>query len=228
MNIPRELIYEDKLSLDDFEIDTESSLDCAFYDMLQKVENLPQSIGEDLEKTYLRNFNDAYYIATSVLKEKRPELKFDEYKRIACEEVISPNASVFREYSIRGVCVLSMVRALLGDIEQKEKSVQRFCDKLRSWLNVKEDNQWIVYSLSDDPFTQREKPNLSPREITPSLLVGVQWSNIITLFNKQGEFQKAQVDALVKTLGKTVNEKIYIIDAIGEYLDEMEKNELPF
>lgn len=121
-----------------------------------------------------------------------------------------------------------MVRALLGDIEQKEKSVQRFCDKLRSWLNVKEDNQWIVYSLSDDPFTKREKPDLSPREIKPSILVGVQWGNIITLFNKQGEFQKAQVDTLVKTLGKTVNEKIYIIDAIGEYLDEMERNELPF
>lgn len=228
MNIPRELIYEDKLLLDDFDIDTEGSLDCAFYDMLQRVENLPRSTCEDLEKTYLRIFNDAYYIATSVLKDRRPELRFEEYMKIAGTEIVSRNASVFSEDSIRGLCVLSMVRALLYGIEQKDKNVQRYCDKLRSWLNGKVDNQWIVYSLSVDPFTPGEKPNLSPREIKPSILVGVQWSNIITLFNKQGEFQKAQVDALVKTLGKTVNEKIYIIDAIGEYLDEMERNELPF
>ena len=228
MKIQRELIYEDKLSLDDFEIDTESSLDCAFYDMLQKVEKLPQYMGEDLEKSYLRIFNDAYFIATSVLKDKRPELRFEEYKKIACEEVVSPQASIISDNSIRGFCILSMVRALLDGIEQKDKNVQRFCDKLRTWLNGKADNQWIVSSLSSDPFTPRKTPNLSPREITPSLLVGVQWSNIITLFNKQGEFQKAQVDTLVKTLGKTVNEKIYIIDAIGEYLDEMERNELPF
>lgn len=228
MNIPRELIYEDKFSLDDFDIDTESSLDCAFYDVLQKVEKLPQCLGEDLEKTYLRIFNDAYFIATSVLKDKRPELKFEEYKKIACEEIVSPHASVISDNSIRGFCVLSMVCALLDGIEQKDKNFQRYCDKLRSWLNGKVDNQWIVYSLSSDPFTQRKTPNLSPREIKPSLLVGVQWSNVVTLFNKQGEFQKAQVDALVNTLGKTVNEKIYIIDAIGEYIDEMESNELPF
>lgn len=130
MNIPRELIYEDKLSLDDFQIDLEGSFDCDFYDLLQRVENLEKRWGEDLEKTYLNIFNDAYYIATRVLIDKRPELMFDEYKRVACEEIISPNASLFSENSVRGRCVLSMVYALLNELDIADKSVQRFMDKL--------------------------------------------------------------------------------------------------
>lgn len=228
MNIHRELIYEEKYSLEDFEIDEEKSLDCAFYDLLQKVEGLPQHIGDDLETSYLHIFNDAYYIATSVLTEKRPELKFDKHKQIAGEEMISPNAKVYSEDSIRGSCVLSMVWALLNDIDHKTKSLERYLNKLRSWLNEDEDKQWMMYQLSCDPFTQRKAPNLSPRSIKPTVLVGVKWDSIITLFNKQGEFQKSPIAALVNTLGKNVDEKIYIIDSIGKYLDKMEEDELPF
>lgn len=228
MNIPRELIYEERFSLEDFEIDEEKSLDCAFYDLLQKVERLPQHMGEDLETTYLHLFNDAYYIATSVLTEKRPELKFDIHKQIAGEDIISPNARVYSEDSVRGFCVLSMVWALLNDIDHKTKSLERYLDKLRSWLNEDEDKQRIMYQLSCDPFTQRKAPNLSPRAIKPTVLVGVKWDNIITIFNKQGEFQKSQVAALVNTLGKEVDEKVYIIDSIVAYINKMEEDELPF
>ena len=214
--------------MDDFDIDTEGTLDCAFYDMLQEVENLPQSLGESSEKVYLSIFNDAYYIATSVLIDKRPELRFEEYMQIAGTEIVSQNASIFSENSIRGLCVLSMVHALLGDIEQKDKSVQRYCVKLHTWLNEKDDNLRLVQNFTSDPFTKRKTPNLSPRAIRPSILVGVKWDNVITLFNKQGEFQKAQVDALLSTLGNTFNEKVYVIDALMKYIEEMERNELPF
>lgn len=229
MNIPRELIYEDKLSLDDFQIDLEGSIDCDFYDLLQRVD-LERRWGEDLEKTYLNTFNDAYYIATSVLLDKRPELKFDDYKRVANEEIISPNTSIFSEDSVRGRCVLSMVYALLNELDIADKSIQRFMEKLHTWINSNEEAQWMLQSIINlpNPFVISEKPNLAPRNITPSLLVGVEWSNVIVLFNKQGEFQKAQVNLLVNTLGKTVNEKIYIIDAISKYIEELEANELPF
>ena len=228
MNIPRELIYEERFSLEDFEIDEEKSIDCAFYNLLQKVERLPQHMGDDLETSYLQIFNNAYYIATSVLTEKRPELKFDKHKQIACEEIISPNARIYSDDSVRGSCILTMVWALLNDIDHKTKSLERYLDKLRSWLNENEDKQWIMYQLSCDPFTQRKTPNLSPRAIIPTVLVGVKWDSIITIFNKQGEFQKSQVAALVNTLGKNVDEKVYIIDSIGKYIEQMENNELPF
>ena len=228
MNIPRELIYEEKYSLEDFEIDDEKSLDCAFYDLLQKVEGLPHHMGEDLETTYLHIFNDAYYIATSVLTEKRPELKIDKHKQIAGEEIISSNASINTEDSVRGFCVLSMVWALLNHIDHNSKSLEHYLDKLSSWLNKDDDKHWMMQKLSSDPFTPRLSPNLSPRAIKPTVLVGVKWDNIITIFNKQGEFQKSQVAALVNTLGKNVNEKLYIIDSIGKYIEQMEEDELPF
>lgn len=228
MNIPRELIYEEKFSLEDFEIDDEKSLDCAFYDLLQKVERLPHHMGEDLETTYIHLFNDAYYIATNVLTEKRPELKFDKHKQIAGEEIISPNARIYSEDSVRGYCVLSMVWAILNDIDHKTKSLERYLDKLRSWLNQKDDYQWMIHQLTFDPFKRKNVSNLSPRAIKPTVLVDVKWDNIITLFNEQGEFQKSQVATLVNSLGKNVDEKVYIIDSIGKYLEKMEEDELPF
>ena len=70
MYIPRGLIWEDRSSLEDFEIDRQGTLDYAFYEALQMVGKMDEKWPESLEEEHVYMFNDAYYISLLILRER--------------------------------------------------------------------------------------------------------------------------------------------------------------
>ena len=77
--IPRHLIYKEK-SLDDFPINDVHSLDWL---MLDRIETSEIAMIPNAEDYVCKIFNNAYYITTLVLKEKRPNLHVADYIGIA-------------------------------------------------------------------------------------------------------------------------------------------------
>ena len=77
--IPRHLIYKEK-SLDDFPINDVHSLDWL---MLYRIETSEIAMIPNAEDYVCKIFNNAYYITTLVLKEKRPNLHVADYIGIA-------------------------------------------------------------------------------------------------------------------------------------------------
>lgn len=68
--LPQELIFSHKTSIDDYDIDNDSSADGILYEGLHKMSfTMPQ--GWDKEKLFLAMFNDANYLSTIILLDKR-------------------------------------------------------------------------------------------------------------------------------------------------------------
>ena len=68
--LPQELIFSHKTSIDDYDIDNDSSADGILYEGLNNMSfNMPQ--GWDKEKLFLTMFNDANYLSTIILLDKR-------------------------------------------------------------------------------------------------------------------------------------------------------------
>ena len=122
-----------------------------------------------------------------------------------------------------------MVYALLNFQSPKSRSQKRYFDKLKLWIDEDDNHQYLFERMMKDatPFPSH-LPKLKRLAITPSLLTGIDWSKVITIFNSKGEFQKDEVRHLIETLGETVEEKLYIIDALDHYIKELDANELPF
>ncbi|MGC8000868.1 hypothetical protein, partial [Salmonella enterica] len=68
--LPQELIFFEKRSLDDFEIDNDLSSDGILYN---RIVNIPLTVplGWDKEKLLLDIFNDAYYLTTIIILDDR-------------------------------------------------------------------------------------------------------------------------------------------------------------
>ena len=76
----RPLIYQDRLSIDDFDIDDPESLDAI---MLERIERSEIVEFDGAAKYILQIFNNAYYITTLILMEKHPLHYFSSYMIIA-------------------------------------------------------------------------------------------------------------------------------------------------
>lgn len=68
--LPQELLYFEKRSIDDFDIDNELSADGILYN---RIVNIPLTVpvGWDKEKLVLTIFNDAYYLTTIIILDDR-------------------------------------------------------------------------------------------------------------------------------------------------------------
>lgn len=215
MNIPRELVYEDKLSLSDFEINDNGSIDKAFYEILLDCYELEYYSQKQKEEIYLALFNDAYYIATRIFFDTTPELKFDNYCKIA-----DGSERYDKQLQLpRRDLVLSMVYRLLDTIGSRPISVDRYFDMLHQWINTKCDNRWLIEKFPDRRFMK--KPNLTPRPITPELMSNTSKRNIVTFFDEQRRLQPKEIERLVMKLGKNADEKLCIIDALMMYANKL-------
>lgn len=91
--IPRKLIYKERRSLEDFDIDDESPLkiDPLFYNRLITIDYLnPRNEGSFDE--ILRIFNDVYYITTMIFLEKRPLERYAQYRKIALKRLVEQDS----------------------------------------------------------------------------------------------------------------------------------------
>ncbi len=107
----RKEIFRDRKSIEEFGVDTNNTINKALFDVLFQIEYITSK--SEMEETLLGLFNDAYYICTLILLEKRPYFKMQRYKDIAsgCEEF-------FLAFNTeRAIIVMSMVSVYLKSLD---------------------------------------------------------------------------------------------------------------
>ena len=214
--LPRQLIYTNRLSLDEFGVDDEKTVNGVIFDRISSIDGL-QSRYVDMEKSLLDIFNDAYYICTLIMVEQRPALRFSDFERIAGSDMSAT--------ARRGNTVLSMVLYIInhidGSLNRYQKAArERITDYFR---NIDEEEQ--VNFPIDTPYSGIKKLPLdifAPCPITPTKLVGVDWKSCSDNFNFDS------IRELVVELGKNKKEQLLIVDAIEKYINKIVKEALPF
>lgn len=112
----RSEIYRERKSLDDFGVDDSNNLGRALLNAILEAELIkPWEIPESF---LLRYFNDAYYICTLILLEKRPYLKVHSYYDIAAKKYNTKSKE-------RAFLVLGMVSAYLSSLDYISDDVER-------------------------------------------------------------------------------------------------------
>ena len=84
--LPRAAIYEDRQTLDDFNVDREGTLNHFLFNELLKLDRL-NPLYPDCEENMLLVLNTAYYIVTMAVKEPRPFLRLSAYNEVAAAAV---------------------------------------------------------------------------------------------------------------------------------------------
>lgn len=219
--LPRYTIYDEKLSLDYFEVDTEGSMDYAMYNELLKLNNLEAAPRKGLKETYLLIFNDAYYIITSVLFDDRPELNYDYYVKEAGRLSDEIDISIINN-PIKQRCVLSLVCAILETHFSNKKETQRFVAKLKGWINKSNFSKSIydkLKSCSSIPY----KTEFKPCVLDQGKLNYIDWEKAFVLFNEKGDFLPNECKAAINKLGKDDKEKLLIVNSMLDFFEKQLK-----
>ncbi len=120
--LKREEIYEERESLDDFNIDKKSDLDYYIFEKLRTLDQI--RIRPDIERVVLKIFNDVYYICTRALSDKRCYLKLSDYY----SEVDFPEI------------VIAIVYVYLSNLTEKDINIKRFLRAIDA--KVSKDYDW--------------------------------------------------------------------------------------
>lgn len=80
--IPRELVYEDRESFEQFEVDDDDSIDGRLFNRLLQLRCV-QNQFPVMQKKLLSIYNDVYYLMTMILVEYRPLMHLGHYRSIA-------------------------------------------------------------------------------------------------------------------------------------------------
>ena len=204
--LPRELIYYDRLSIDEFNVDDRESFNYEIFEQIMRLFCIDPT-KEETESLILKIFNDAYYILTMVFLEKRPVFRIKRFQSIAKED--SSYLMLIQKESI----VFSIVRGVLklyGTILDSNKSF--FCDKLDEYLEDRKkssgsSNCEIIFSNQTIEMSY-EHSHFIPRKITEDVARQIDW---VTLTNK---FNLEEIKDIVNCIGEGSGEKKIIIKAI--------------
>lgn len=219
MDIPRGMIYDEKPSLDDFDIDREGTVDYAFYEALQQVGRIDESWPESLEREYIYMFNDAYYISLLALRMRRPELAFDHLSRMAGEWQLFNGRDETVDFPLRRQLVLSMVYCLVSMHVARYPSARHFLMKLQAWLADDAKYSWVADNITSQIKLLPDSP-LTAIPITSGLLRSLMWKHyLLTLFNEVAESDReSQITDTVMMLGNSTDDKLCVIDDMAEWL----------
>lgn len=204
MDIPRELVYEDKKKLSLFGIDNKSYVNQKLYDewMLMRTELIPEK--GCLAIMHLKSFNDAYYLCTLALKHQ-VNIDFIMYsiERINMPSVVLPMVHFY----------LFCVKMPNTDVSRYLKLIETFSKK-EGW----DKNLQDIKKLEDDFKKKIDDSMFEPRKITSELLSSIKWWKITN------QFKKKDIETLIRYIGKTQDEQKLIAKSIKEAAEDYEWN----
>ncbi len=205
-DLPRELIFENRRSLDDFSVDETESPNSLFFNQLMQINCLSPEYLET-EKQILSIFNDAYYIVTLIYLEKRPVLRLGYYRQVAR---YWPDHGVEPQ---REAIVLAMINEMLGLIrEELPYQIITFKEKLEHFLSTNHPDANLFFIVANELGTYSENEFL-PREITSEVADKIDWVKLTENFNLE------TIKDLFDNLGQNANEKKVLIKAIYDAED---------
>lgn len=191
--IPRNLLFENRSRIAEFEVRDERSLDFHVANLLRS-EFL-------IRDGFLGLFNDAYYICTLVMLDASPDLHIREYYRIASGATLHP---VRYSPQRRARMVLCMVYTYIKCIASASDAKYR---RFRESLSQVADIDYAVRKFDNlDDYIPDSV--FSPRRLTKELLEGADWKTLTNGFLPE-ETLKIQ-----NLLGRNVSERMMVFDAI--------------
>jgi len=164
MNIPRELIYEEKKSLEQFGINDEKSINHTIYDnwLITRTDLITKS---NLGLVQLKVFNDAYFICTTALMHQHSiEAKNYFLKNVDIPSVVFPLALFF----------LSRVKNSQVDNSRLLKLIETQIQTDEGWKKNFQD----INGLEIPKRKKIEASLFAPRKLTPELLSSLKWGRL--------------------------------------------------
>ncbi len=203
--IPRALIYEEKVSLDYFDVDLEGTIDFIMYNELLTMKNIDAGYEISFNEMCLLLFNDVYFIVTSVLLDDRTEQNFNYYIKLA-GRLSNENLLSLFENPIKQKCVLVMVCAILNKNFPNKKSIFRFVKQLGNWIQT--NNSKLLY---DKLITNSTKPNsysFLPCALKQEILENVNWEDVTIFLIAMVISCKKNVIKLLINLERMIKKKL--------------------
>ena len=232
----RPLIYKDKEDIDCFNIDDEKALDAAMLELIDK-----SSIVElDGANNYiLEIFNNAYYITTLILMEKRPLHYFRKYINIAehtgsSSDDISGRNTFFEEFSSFTMAMVCNYLRLLDDKYNDEDNlfIKKLTEHFKKFFkptSTKEDAYSIftsnLMSLEVLNNYNVDRNSFAPRKIDEQAINDTKehfrrkyssWSEMITNCDFKSN------DNFIKGICRTEEEKTILAAAFRKEREELD------
>lgn len=204
MNIPRELIYEEKKSLEQFGINDEKSINHTIYDnwLITRTDLITKS---NLGLVQLKVFNDAYFICTTALMHQHSiEAKNYFLKNVDIPSVVFPLALFF----------LSRVKNSQVDNSRLLKLIETQIQTDEGWKKNFQD----INGLEIPKRKKIEASLFAPRKLTPELLSSLKWGGITDGFKIRA------IKIIIYYFAKDLNEQKMFAVAIKEGAEEYEWN----
>lgn len=192
--LPRELVYTDRLTLDDFL--SENELNKELYKVYLEIKDIPYYFKFDAEKA----FNEAYYIATLVMNDPHPELNVREWLWIA-------KADMGWRYAAN--LVMSMVYAILYLQAERPEKID-YILKLMEGQDYGEDYFGYFQGLAKshkERYNSDLLPNPQSVEVIKRTLF--DWNQITN------DYDQETIRKIVE-LFRSKEEKLKIIDTIED------------
>ena len=207
--LPRNLLYREALTLDDWDVDNADDINGMIYDKLLEMDCLSPGYKET-ESQLLSIFNDIYYILTIASLEKRPYLKLGFFREIS---------RIWSGYGYRPereVIVLSAVGCILTAIDDANltKGEIRLREEIYKYLAQEKSLEQYIVKIEALPHLKWMPDGrgcaflIPPAELTPDLLRGIDWN-----FATQGFFPP-RIREVVFDVGRCDTEMMLILEAI--------------
>lgn len=171
MDIPRELIYEDRSSLEDFRVNDEGTLNKLLYDNYL-IETTDLCQGEaNIVNRILKVFNDAYFVCTIVLMQPKDIFGLSYYiERVDNPHVVFPMVYLY----------LSKVNSDSIIISRIQKPIMSEVQRVNDWNR----NYEFINKIDNLYDGSIDSAIFAPRKITPELLSKINWHDATDCFNK--------------------------------------------
>ena len=203
MDIPRELIYEEKSSIKEFDIYDKTSLNHLLYnEWLLNLEDL-KPFESGISKRRLKVFNDAYYICTLIFMHPTNEdFAYYAKKRCTIPSVVFPMVYLYISKVEENYFVNNL--RLLKDIKAGLKS-EGWHENLNNLLRC---TSSFSGGLSSSVFAQRK--------LTPKLLSEIKW------YKATGGFVKEDIELIARYISKSEEDWVVILDSIRNAVSDYE------
>ena len=207
--IPRELIYKERNSLEEFGIFEENSFNSYLAETIRKFDFIKE--GGNSELKALKCMNDAYYICTMSELEKDSRWRLNDYEVIA-KSNWTKDAVFFQGLTM--MLVYIYLRQLFLSYPNKECLL---IDELDDIMLNNERFKYIFYKLKDSLPNKVNIPidEFKPRIVNDVTLLETRQSNLSSHFYTN-YFKESIIRSIVYNLGKTKWEKIKLIDFFDE------------
>ena len=185
----REEIYKERIRIEEFGVDEKNTLNNALFDVLFNIDYI--STSGDIENYILGLFNDAYYICTLILLEKRPYFKVNKYKSI----IGADKNSITLYDANKVILVMSMVYDYLKTLNMISFDIDKTTNIIRNEFSGCDGNVFeTISSVLEIKEWSTEACTFFPLNYPKDEQFSDYWKNYHDFPNEMASFIKSHIE----------------------------------